>query len=420
MQVFIRLLIVIPAFRIEEISRYPLAYYRLFATDKFGNAQQIPFQIDEINNDGDFVLPKGKNNNASTSNGLFDLYDELSFMGDDAGELVEPKKFSVRKPNIIYELKLETSKQDIYKNSKAAVYVGIYFQTPPEKSDKKYVVFSNNTIKTSRYNYSFDKDNYLVIDNVSMVDSKDKSRNTSIPLLDSSTFYLKANLKYFLNVFANHRSVKSKLEAYKKGPIRTIVRVAFYYVFLKLKFAVDMYTEVSLFSNSVILPAVISNPIDGTRILNKGSNFYYGFALHESPDKYQFRTNMTNINDYKPSMFSFFDSISRERNYWASLVGEDRMMFLNLSLSKSMLDEGNIPMYYIDKLSGTSLSSRDNSKISPLGRSPVNLALCFDLTKFKQGEHYMSFQMFFENRRDDGLIEKFRHLYSWKYRARRI
>ena len=85
-----------------------------------------------------------------------------------------------------------------------------------------------------------------------------------------------------------------------------------------------------------------------------------------------------------------------------------------------MLDEGNIPMYYIDKLSGTSLSSRDNSKISPLGKSPVNLALCFDLTKFKQGEHYMSFQMFFENRRDDGLIEKFRHLYSWKYRARRI
>ena len=89
--------VVIPAFRIEEISRYPLAYYRLFATDKFGNARQIPFQIDEINNDGDFVLSKGKNNNASTSNGLFDLYDELSFMGDDAGELVEPKKFSVQK-----------------------------------------------------------------------------------------------------------------------------------------------------------------------------------------------------------------------------------------------------------------------------------------------------------------------------------
>ena len=42
-------------------------------------------------------------------------------------------------------------------------------------------------------------------------------------------------------------------------------------------------------------------------------------SLYESPDKYNFKTNMTNIKDYKPSMFSFFDSISRERNYWASL-----------------------------------------------------------------------------------------------------
>ena len=85
-----------------------------------------------------------------------------------------------------------------------------------------------------------------------------------------------------------------------------------------------------------------------------------------------------------------------------------------------MLDEGNIPRYYIDKRSAQSLSTRDNSEISPLGKSPVNLALSFDLTKFKKGEQEMYFQMFFENKKDKGLIEKFKYLNSWTYKARRI
>ena len=412
--------IIIPASKIEEISRYPIKFYRVFATDEKGNARQIPFQIDEVNDNGDFILPNGSKSNESTSNGLFDRKDELSFMGDDVGALSRPKKFFVKKPNIIYELTLETDKKNLYRNSKAAVYVGIYFEQPPEKSPTKYVVFNNDTIKTSRYNYTFDKDNYLIIDSVVMVDSAGQSSTRTVPLLDSSTFYLAANLKYFLNVSVNHESVQSKLEAYKKGPIRTIVRVAFYYIFLKLKFKVDMYTELSLFSNSVILPAVISNPIDGTKILNSGSSFYYGFALHENPEKYQFSTNMLNVEQRSTSMFSFLERKSEEQNYWVSLVGEDRMMLVRLDLSKSMLDEGNIPRYYIDKRSAQSLSTRDNSEISPLGKSPVNLALSFDLTKFKKGEQEMYFQMFFENKKDKGLIEKFKYLNSWTYKARRI
>ena len=65
----------------------------MFATDSKGNAHQIPFQIDEINNYGDFVLNKGKRQNVKTGNQYFDGFDELSFMGEDVGELVYPKKF---------------------------------------------------------------------------------------------------------------------------------------------------------------------------------------------------------------------------------------------------------------------------------------------------------------------------------------
>ena len=84
----------------------------------------------------------GKSNNKKTSNGFFDLYDELSFMGDDVGELKRPSKFDVRRPNIIYELEIKTDRKDVYSNARGAVYIGIYFQKPPKLSQKKIQMYS--------------------------------------------------------------------------------------------------------------------------------------------------------------------------------------------------------------------------------------------------------------------------------------
>ena len=82
-------------------------------------------------------------------------------------------------------------------------------------------------------------------------------------ILDSTTFYLKGDLKYFITVEANHRSVESELEAWKTGPIRSIIRVSFHYTLLKLKLELGMFTEISFFSNSVSLPAIMYSPLDG-------------------------------------------------------------------------------------------------------------------------------------------------------------
>ena len=63
---------------------------------------------------------------------------------------------------------------------------------------------------------------------------------------------------------------------------------------------------------------------------------------------------MQDISNLSNSISPSFLSL-KQRKYWASLVGEDRMMFLNLSLSKSMLDEDNILMYYMSDVSVKSL-----------------------------------------------------------------
>lgn len=420
--------IVIPASKIRQGSQFPLARYRLYRKGDQGEAVPIPFQIDEINRIGDYVMDQGPKPTAETGNGIFDGVDELAFMGDDVGPVGMPSKWPEnRAPQNVVEIKLVPPGHLASEKTEGAVYLAIYQQPPPLIPGPKYVSFNleGGEVLTSRYRYTFDRKNYLVVNGVDMVPEREGSNagSTKVPLIDSSTFYAKADLKYFLTVQVNHRSVNSRLEAYKSGPIRTVVRVVFFYTFLKLNFEVGMYTEVSFFSNSVILPAIIYNPLDGIKSLNQGSGFYYGFALRDSPKLYQFGTNMQPYSERleRKSLLGFMDKKQNlESEYWASLVGEDRMMYVIMRPSKDMLTDGNIPYYYLTDKSGDELKKRSNDALHPLVESPVNLGLYFDLTKFREGEHVMSFQLFFENKKDYKSLEVFRSLDRWTTKISRM
>jgi hypothetical protein len=287
---------------------------------------------------------------------------------------------------------------------------------------QKYVVYDIQAAKisTGRYNYYFDSKNYLVADKVEMVPHHASGDSAPVPIIDSSTFYMKADLKYFVTVDANHRSINSKLEAYKTGPVRTIVRVSFFYSFLKLNFEIGMYTEVSFFSNSVVLPAIIYNPIDGQKRLNDGSGFYYGFRFIESPAKYKLETNMRPY-DVKNSIFDVFSGRKKtESKYWLSMVGEDHMMFVELTPSAQMVKDDNIPSLYFSKDNGRKLAQISNENPLPLTKSPVNIGLFFDLTKFTEGEHTMAFQLFFDNKKDMDEMDNYRNLSRWNHSLTKI
>ena len=196
------------------------------------------------------------------------------------------------------------------------------------------------------------------------------------------------------------------------------MRVTFFYSFLKLDFEIGMYTEVSFFANAVILPAVIYNPINGIENLNDGSGFYYGFSLTDNPGSFELSTNMPKYGE-KDGLLSFLKRPG-DKDYWLSLIGKDRMMYVELKPSSRMIKDGSIPQLYLDPVSGEGLKVRDNSEILPLGKSPVNMGIYFDLTKFSDGEHFMSFRLFFENSGNTKVIDTFRNLDDWYYRLNRL
>jgi hypothetical protein len=414
--------IVVQGFKIGPATHYPIAMYRLFKTAPGGVAEVIPFQIDEINEWGDYVLPEGGKVTANTGNGIFDNQDEIAFMGDDVGLPQAPKTWPMGKPALIYEIRLEfTGGENTAGTQNGAVYLGIYFQNPPEPSDKRYVHFSRKTaeVTTGRYRYGFDQTNWLVARRVEMA-KRDSGKTPEFePLLESTTFFMKADLKYFITVTANHDSINSELEAYKTGPIRTIVRVSFYYTFLKLNFELGMYTEISFFTNAVYLPAILYNPLDGRKSLNSGSGFYYGMALKQNPNEFTIDTNMP---PYKEKGFLDFFSSSPDALdlYWVAAHGLDRMIYMEISPSKEMRKAGAIPMMYQEFIPGTDIQKRGHDGPNPLGKSPVNMALFFDMTKFSEGDHMMAFRLFFDNVNDPKRLTAFKTLSKWDISANRV
>ena len=107
--------IVLVAKDLRPIEYHQISLYRLFQTDSKGNAIAIPFQIDERDKFSDFVLDQGPVPNSQFGNGLFDGEDELSFMGDDVGEVQVPTHWNCTKPALLYEIKMEQN------NKKGAV-----------------------------------------------------------------------------------------------------------------------------------------------------------------------------------------------------------------------------------------------------------------------------------------------------------
>ncbi len=402
--------IVIPAHKIPKVANHPLGLYRVFKTEKDGTAVAIPFQMDELNGYNDFVLPHGPGRNSSTGNGIFDRKDELAFMGNDVGVAKPPSKWPFKKPKIIYELKITNGKKE------GAIYIGLYFSAPPPISEKYYVHFDlkKAEIVTSRYHYRFDHKNYLVVRGVDLRHPEGKNE----ALLHSSTFYLKADFKYFLTFEVNHRDIDSKLEAYKVGPVRSIVRVSFTYQLLRLKIDLGMYTEVSFFSNAVFLPAIMYNPLEADKSLNNGSGFYYGFASVDDPSKVNVNSNMPSYRER--SILDFFRSKDKvEDVYWVSAESPNYTLYMEIEPSEQMRKVRNVPMFYKEEVAGEKIKDRNKDKAKPLGQSPVNMAIYFDLTRFQPGEHLVAFRLYFDNLFSKEKLQEFKSLTTWKYSLER-
>ncbi|MCY4380479.1 MAG: hypothetical protein OXC40_02780, partial [Proteobacteria bacterium] len=382
--------VILKAHNHYPIEGRPLSFYRLIKNEG-GVAQVIPFQIDEQNHFTDFILTTATSNKPlAQSDGLFNDNDELVFMGQDMGESEVPKVWNFAKPAILYRIDAQASGQ---KTNRGTVFVGLYpeSRSRPALSTKKYVDFNLDqaSIITSKYVYDFDPNNYLVVRRVLLLTPQKEKKK----IIQSSSFYLRSDFKYFLTFQVGHSDLKSTLDAYKVGPIRAIVKVSFQYVFLKLNFEMGMYTEVSFFDNSVMLPTLMHNPLDGKRTLNQGSGFYYGFAMPFNMQLLNPQSNMLPYSLQKRRKL-FHKETPVKRLYRLKIDNDIFVMYILVEPSKKMIERNNKFEYYLEYGNPLPIMQRPWERPLPLGKAPVNLGVHLDLSNFAEGEHFIGFQLF--------------------------
>ena len=90
-------------------------------------------------------------------------------------------------------------------------------------------------------------------------------------------------------------------------------------------------------------------------------------------------------------------------------------MFMEISPSWKMKNTGNTPYIYKEDGAADVISQRDWDSPLPLGKAPVNLGIFFDLGNFAEGEHRMSFRLFFENQNSEKISNSYNNLEKWYY-----
>ena len=401
--------IVLKATSAHYLAGYPLDQYRLIKNEG-GVAKIIPFQIDEQNQYTDYILTTSVSEKPlEQGDGVFNDNDELVYMGQDTGSNEFPKVWNFHQPEIIY--RVDAAKRNMLSH-RGSVFVAIYpdKEKRPPLSTVQYVDFDlqDASVKSSKYLYQFDPKNYMVVRGVSLITPD----GTAKKIIHNSSFYLKSDFKYFLTFKVGHSDLKSTLEAYKVGPIRTIVKVSFSYVFLKLNFEIGMFTEVSFFENSIALPTIMHNPLEGRRTLNKGSGFYYGFAM---PYDVKLLNRKSNMQPYSSKTKIFQKNPAVHSLYQLHVDNASFHLNTTIEPSHKMIQRGNVLEHYLEGGNPTEIMKRPWNKPLPLGKAPVNLGVYFDLSNFAQGVHQIGFQLFVGNDSSPEAQRSLRSIRDWSY-----
>ncbi|MDD5224383.1 MAG: hypothetical protein PHE84_10355 [bacterium] len=184
-----------------------------------GKLVPIPFQIDELSPDGDWVLTQvppelentGLKPEKDDDDGSLDANDELAFMARDAGDRI---KKDIYPPGILAADEIMV--RDPVDGAKAWVYLCSFPGKPP-LSDRHYVdyVFPEGKIKTSNHEMGFSPKLPIVPGSVSIHGSHN--------ILDQLKIRVETKL-LGIRFSMNETRLVSKLSLYKAGPIRVIRR----------------------------------------------------------------------------------------------------------------------------------------------------------------------------------------------------
>jgi hypothetical protein len=184
----------------------------------------IPFQIDERDPEGEFVLTDGEAASQDVDNGLFDYNDEVVWLAKDSGGRV-PKSEYMSLGDRSTEIVIIDPKDE---SQKGWVYLIHYPENPPPLSPKDYVRYTpgDEIVKSDYYTLKYMKGSPFYMDIICPEEAggsgKDFFDRVKVRLSVEAFFHL-------IHIDKSEEDFKSFVIGWKDGRVRVLRRVENYF-----------------------------------------------------------------------------------------------------------------------------------------------------------------------------------------------
>ncbi len=258
-----------------------------------GSVRPIPFQIDEVNTKGSYVLtdipPGGLADEDLTpevddDNGLLDENDQLVFMISDSGDQISDKNKLPEDAEAIDEITLV----DPIKKGKAWVYLCYLKEksSPAEEDYEDYIryQFPHNLLISKSYVIGFSKELPLLPNYLTIRDSKNIIDRIKVRM-DTSTLLIPYSI--------DEEDFSSKMSLYRDGPVRVIRRTSTAITFLGIFKTPYLAVEMLSYDRFTVLPFTINVPLDVKSYRGIMSILIRAGVYFNNIKGWRFKTNVT-------------------------------------------------------------------------------------------------------------------------------
>jgi hypothetical protein len=303
--------------------------FRVYA-QRDGKMGPIPFDLNERDEEGDYVLPQG--DKPTQGSGLVDKKSELAYMAHDTGDRVSPSSLP---GGWTKAFEIETT--DPLSGEKGWAYLLYFSQDPPAKADEDYVSITE-VEEPDPYTgkpYAILRGKYFYGRSI---------KNSPI----FYHFYGTREAGYEEKVFSDHLSTRSRLKimglipfkvdeqgiwcetpAYYDGAVRFIRRVKMKIIIRKVKLPTAVVIDVTAYDRIANVPVKIKIPAL-IKAISRDAWASYGLDLNkEAAGKYTFYSNhhpegipITGQDIPKGKSFGFENKLlSPSKDYWSVVTG---------------------------------------------------------------------------------------------------
>ncbi|MCC6272904.1 MAG: hypothetical protein IT572_05515 [Deltaproteobacteria bacterium] len=246
----------VPAKDLPALVGQPVAAIRLYASPDGGAAKPIPFQIDERDAKGQWLMDSSVNAAAT-----FDPQDVLLFHLDDAGAALQGTPL----PAARARMEIAAAGKFVYAAAE---------ENPGPRSTKSYVSYraGQDRVSTAFYDIGFSTRQALVQDVLILRNGKAQT-----DVLDRFKVRFNLAIKNFFDFKIEEGDVDARVAGTRVGSIRVIRRVVATKKLGPINVIPKSVTDFLFYPNWVEVPTRIQNPIDGPKFLEDKTRGLSGY-----------------------------------------------------------------------------------------------------------------------------------------------